>query len=519
MSAGNEFEADVAEGFGFESLVLDLAAGFVNLAPEGVDQAIEDCLHHIVEALRLDRSTLFQRSGDDLVMTHSWAVPGLDPFPKMWGRADLPWAFARMMAGESMVFSRLDDLPAEAAIDRAVLERFGPRSNATIPLAADGQIIGALAFGSRRTERTWPIPVLRQLRLVAHMVAGVLARRDTDRQLRAALAENEELRARLERENGYLREQARTLGGAPRLVGLGGSMQRVMSLVERVAPTDAPVLIMGETGVGKELVAEEIHARSARADRTLVTVNCAALAPTLIEAELFGREKGAYTGALSRQIGRFELAHGSTLFLDEVCELPLELQAKLLRVLQDGTFERLGSPRSLHADVRVIAATNRDLEQAIAAGRFRADLYFRLAVVPVVVPPLRERPDDILLLVRAIVDEVGRKMGRRIDAIDEDSLAGLKRYPWPGNVRELRNVVERAIILGSEGKLWIELPERRSAAAASVTLEDMERHHIVRILDQTGWRVRGTEGAAKLLGLPPSTLETRMAKLGIRRPS
>jgi len=517
---GSDVSADVAERLRFEALVIDLAAGFLNLEPERVDQAIEHCLRHIVEALGLDRSTLFQRSGDDLVVTHSWAVPGQDRFPKVWGRTELPWCFGQAMAGESIVFSRLDDLPADAAIDKAVIQRFGPRSNATMPLTAGGHIIGALAFGSMRTERTWPPAVLDRLRSVAHMVAGVLARRDMDRQLRAALAENEQLRARLERENRYLREQARTLAGAPRLVGQGPAMQRVLSLVERVAPTDAPVLITGETGVGKELVAEEIHARSARADRTLVKVNCAALAPTLIEAELFGREKGAYTGALSRQIGRFELAHGSTLFLDEVCELPLDLQAKMLRVLQDGTFERLGSPRSLRADVRIIAATNRDLEQAVADGRFRADLYFRLAVVPIAVPPLRERSEDLPLLVRAIVDQVGRKMGKRIEAIDESRLAGLRRYAWPGNVRELRNVVERAIILGSEGKLWIDLPERRTMATpASLTLEDMERHHIVRILDQTGWRVRGTEGAAKVLGLPPSTLETRMAKLGIRRPS
>jgi transcriptional regulator with GAF, ATPase, and Fis domain len=252
----------------------------------------------------------------------------------------------------------------------------------------------------------------------------------------------------------------------------------------------------------------------------MVKLNCAALAPTLIEAELFGREKGAYTGALTRQMGRFELAHGSTLFLDEVCELPLDLQPKLLRVLQDGEFERLGSPRSIRADVRIVAATNRDLEQEVAAGRFRADLYFRLAVFPVVVPPLRERCEDIPPLVRALVDEVGRKMGKRIEAIDESSLAELRRYTWPGNVRELRNVIERAIILNSEGTLRIELPQRRgTATTASLLLEDVERSHIVRILELAGWRVRGAQGAATVLGLPPSTLETRMAKLGIRRPS
>src|SRR5262245_41976402 len=342
---GGDVTSDVAERLRFEALVNDLAAGFVNLEPERVDQTIEDCLRRIVEALGLDRSTLAQRSGDDLVVTHSWAVPGQVPFPKVLGRADLPWMFAQLTVGASVVFSRLDDLPADAAIDKATVRRLGPRSNVTVPLRVGGEIIGALGFGSMRTERTWPPAVLDRLRSVAHMVAGVLARRDTDRQLRAALAENEQLRARLERENRYLREQARSTPGVPQLVGQGSAMQQVLSLVERVAPTDAPVLLLGETGVGKELVAEEIHARSARAQRTLVKVNCAALAPTLIEGEPFGREKGAYTGALNRQIGRFELAHGSTLFLDAVCELPVDLQAKILRVLQDGTFERLRSPQ------------------------------------------------------------------------------------------------------------------------------------------------------------------------------
>src|SRR5262249_39037120 len=224
---------------------------------------IDDRLRRIVEALDLDRSTLAQRSGDDLVVTHSWARPGYGPLPKLWGRTDLPWYFEKLMSGESVVFSRVDELPAAAASERAVAQRVGQKSNATIPLAAGGEIIGALAFGTTRTERTWPPTVLDRLSSVAHMVAGVLARRRMDAQLRAVYAKVQELQERLERENTYLREQARSTAGAPRLVGQGPSMQRLLSLVERVAPTDAPVLIMGETGVGKELVAEEIHARSA----------------------------------------------------------------------------------------------------------------------------------------------------------------------------------------------------------------------------------------------------------------
>jgi formate hydrogenlyase transcriptional activator len=506
-------------GSRFEGLVIDLAAEFMNLESVRVDDALEDCLRRIVEALRLDRSTLLQRSGDDLVVTHSWAFPGHAPFPQTWGRTELPWCFEQVMRGASIVFARVDDLPAAAAVDKALLERLGPKSNVTIPLIIGGDTMGALAFGSMRSERVWSPAVLARLRSVAFMITGVLARRRTEGDLRTALAEVQELRARLEQENHYLREQARGEAGAARIVGQGRAIQELLSLVARVAPTDAPVLITGETGVGKEIVAEAIHARSARAGRTMVTVNCAALAPTLVEAELFGREKGAYTGALTRQIGRFELAHGSTLFLDEVSEIPHDLQAKLLRVLQNGEFERLGSPRTLHADVRIIAATNRDLDQAVSEGRFRADLYFRLAVFPVMVPPLRERPEDILPLVLSIVDEIGRKMGRHIDVIDEDSLAELRGYAWPGNIRELRNLVERAIILGDDRTLRIDLPQRReSATSEHLTLEGVERHHILRMLENAGWRVRGAHGAAQLLGLRPSTLETRMVKLGIRRP-
>jgi formate hydrogenlyase transcriptional activator len=507
-------------GVRFESLVIDLAAGFINVDPGRVDLVIEDCLRRIVEALGLDRSTLFQRSGDDLVVTHSWAAPGFDPFPKASGRDQLPWCYARVMSGEGVVFSRIDDLPEEAAIDKAVMRRVGPVSNASFPLVVGDQVLGVLAFGSMRTERSWSPTVLDRLHSVAHMVVGVLARKHTDQQLRAALAQVGELRERLERENSYLREHARSVAGNVQIVGHGPAIQRVLSLVGQVAPTDAPVLVIGETGTGKELVAEAIHARSARRDRTMVKLNCAALPATLVEAELFGREKGAYTGALTRQMGRFELANGSTLLLDEVSELPLELQAKLLRVLQSGEFERLGNPRTISVDVRIIAATNRDLEQAVAEGRFRADLYFRLAVFPIAVPPLRERPEDIPPLVRSMVDQIARRMGRRIDSVAESSLEQLQRYSWPGNIRELRNVVERAVILADGQGLEIELPERHAkSTTTSFTLEDVERSHILRVLELTGWRVRGANGAGALLGLPPTTLETRMAKLGIRRPA
>jgi transcriptional regulator with GAF, ATPase, and Fis domain len=296
-------------------------------------------------------------------------------------------------------------------------------------------------------------------------------------------------------------------------------MRRVVEQVHQVAATDSTVLLLGETGTGKELLAGEIHERSARRGRQMVRVNCGAIPSTLIESELFGREKGAFTGALARQIGRFELADRSTIFLDEIGDLPLEVQIKLLRVLEEREIERLGSPRTIRVDTRIIAATHRDLERRIADGTFREDLYYRLNVFPIFVPPLRDRGEDIDYLIWRIIGDLSKAFGKRIDSIDEESLVALRRYNWPGNVRELRNVVERAMITAQGPHLAIRLPPPiRGTNGRSTKLADVERDHIRSVLESTGWRVRGASGAAERLGLKPTTLETRMAKLGLRRP-
>jgi transcriptional regulator with GAF, ATPase, and Fis domain len=288
--------------------------------------------------------------------------------------------------------------------------------------------------------------------------------------------------------------------------------------VEQVARTESTVLIHGETGTGKELLARAIHRISDRSARPMVKVNCAALPSTLIESELFGREKGAYTGALTRQVGRFEIADGATIFLDEISELPLELQVKLLRVLQEGQFERLGSSTTTEVDVRVIAATNRDLEKLVEQGAFRDDLFYRLNVFPIHVPPLRERREDIPQLVWSFIEEYSERMGKRIDSIPRRSMETLQHYAWPGNVREIRNTVERAMILCTGNVLRIEPPTTpESKAFQNQTLEEVQRAHILQVLEQTGWKVRGKNGAAEVLGLKPSTLESRMSKLGIKR--
>ena len=342
-------------------------------------------------------------------------------------------------------------------------------------------------------------------------------------ELKTALEENRRLKDRFQQENIYLRNEISERQRS-QIVNGSRAMRLILTQIQQVAPTQASVLIMGESGTGKELVATAIHEASPRKDRAMIRVNCAAIPTALIESELFGREKGAYTGALSKQIGRFELADGSTLFLDEVGELPMDAQAKLLRVLQEKQMERLGNPKTIKVDVRVIAATNRNLSQAVAEGRFREDLYYRLNVFPIQVPPLRDRREDIPKLIETFIQEFAKAMDKAIDGVAKTSLQMLCDYDWPGNIRELRNVIERAVILANGPILKVALPTDALATAMPlksplVSLEEVERNHIVQVLDSCGWRVRGLGGAAAVLRLNPTTLESRMNKLGIRRPS
>ncbi len=339
--------------------------------------------------------------------------------------------------------------------------------------------------------------------------------------LKEVLEEVEKLKNRLQAENLYLQEELKLNHNFEEIIGSSGTLKKTLRMVERVATTDATVLILGETGTGKELIARAIHNLSTRSARPLVKINCASLPTELIESELFGHEKGAFTGAIARRAGRFELADGGTVFLDEIGDLPLKLQAKLLRVLQEGEFERLGSSRTLKVDVRVIAATNRDLSQAINEGTFREDLYYRLNVFPVTLPSLRERPDDVPLLVRHFVKKYSKRMGRPIDTIPQPVMETLERYAWPGNVRELENIIERAVILADEATLQLDdTLEAKTAlpTARTGTLEDVERTHILQTLEATHWRIRGKRGAAEILDINPSTLRSRMQKLGIERP-
>jgi formate hydrogenlyase transcriptional activator len=347
------------------------------------------------------------------------------------------------------------------------------------------------------------------------------------------------LKERLEAENVYLRTEVSGVHRYGELVGQSEGILKVLQQINQVAGTDMTVMVLGETGTGKELVARAVHGQSMRRERPLVKVNCSALPGELIESELFGHEKGAFTGATARQVGRFELADGGTIFLDEVGDLPLKLQAKLLRVLQEGEFERLGSGKTIKVDVRVIAATNRNLAEALQRGRFRPDLYYRLNVYPIGLPALRERVEDVGLLAETFLREASRRLGRVFDPISEEVLEALKSYEWPGNVRELQNVIERAAVISSGRQLqlpeqwatvdsWNALtnvsmsttgvrhPDKRPLDEGS--LDEVGRNYIIQILEQTRWRIEGPKGAATILGLNPSTLRSRMLKLGIRRP-
>jgi PAS domain S-box-containing protein len=335
-------------------------------------------------------------------------------------------------------------------------------------------------------------------------------------ELRRSHEEVKKLRDQLELENIYLQQEHRVQQGSGRIIGESPALMEVLKMVEQVAPAGTTVLVEGETGTGKELIAQRIHELSPRHDRPMVKVNCAALPSTLVESELFGHEKGAYTGAASRAPGRFEVANGSTLLLDEIAELPLELQAKLLRVLEEGQFERVGSSKTMTTDVRVIAATNRDIRAEVESGRFRRDLFFRLAVFPIRVPPLRERLDDVPLLVWSIVDELGVGMNKSVERIRREDMERLKRHGWPGNVRELRNVVERALILCTGPTLSVELPAGLPLADDVVlSMDEVQRRHILKALETAGGRIRGSGGAAELLGMKPTTLRSRMQRLGL----
>jgi len=639
----------------FERLLSDLSARFVNVSCEQVDGEIERALKIILHFFQVDRCGLLRvlPGKASWLITHAACSEHVPPVPEgvELPRSINPWGYDKLTRKREVVsFSRPEDMPADADVDKKTWIEWGIRSNLTIPILTGETVTHLIAINSVKSERVWPEEFVPRLRLLGEIFANALERRNAERALREGeerlslaasssgtgmwimntdtrsvwvtdqlrklfqfapdeelsfdrftevihpddrkivresvrqsletgerlnveyrilhpggnirwivargrpyseepglperlmgvsidvterkemevrlrnqLEEIERLKLQLEKENVYLREELSQGQGFEKIIGSSDALNYVLFRVGQVAPTDATVLILGETGTGKGLVANAIHGLSFRKDRPMMTVNCAALPANLIESELFGREKGAFTGAHARQAGRFEVVDGGTIFLDEIGELPLELQSKLLRVLQDGEFERLGSAKTIKVDVRVIASTSRDLKEEVRTGRFREDLFYRLNVFPVSIPPLRKRADDIPQLMRFFVDKYSRKIGRRIETIPKTSMKALEGYHWPGNVRELEHVIERAVITttGPVLQLADRLEPLTDSDATDKSLKDlaaMEREHILRVLSETGWKIEGAKGAASILNLHPSTLRFRIKKLGIKRP-
>jgi transcriptional regulator with GAF, ATPase, and Fis domain len=648
-------ETECAGPVRFDTLLAALSSRFVNLSPGDVDSAIDDALRRICGPLGVDFAALWEWSADErhvLTLTHCYVTEGGPPAASHQREEHFPWIRQQVQAGITVALSSLEELPAEAAVDRASGERLQIKSALGVPLSVGGSPpTGILGFNTVRAPRVWSDDVVEQLRLVAQVFANALARKRHDlslhrsesrleaaaelaglgfyevdfasrvayfderlrrllgtppdrmdgfgpmehflehvhpedhpvvmrhraqlhdgtleraaieyrylhptrgemwirhvarigsrdaagwvltsygvirdisdrrhagEALRKSYAEIARLKDRLEAERDYLKAEI----GASRLheeiTGQSAAIRKVLRQAEQVAPTPSSVLVLGETGTGKERLAQCIHRLSPRHNQVMVKVNCAALPAGLIESELFGREKGAYTGAMARQVGRFEIANASTLFLDEIGEVSLELQSKLLRVLESGEFERLGSPRTIKVDVRLIAATNRDLADDVRKGRFREDLYYRLNVFPIRIPPLRERQEDIPQLVWTILGELNARMGKRITQVSRKTMEALQRQSWPGNVRELRNVLEHAVIVTAGETLAPPTFDDARPAAAGQTLAESERDHILGVLERTGWRIKGANGAAEVLGLKRGTLYGRMRKLGIPLPA
>jgi formate hydrogenlyase transcriptional activator len=516
----------------FEMLLSDISATYINIAPAEVEKVIRGHLGRLAQFFGTDRCALYVFDKEsDLFRTDEpliwWPEEDNHLFVDLrkWfdeGQRDMHahfrYFFDKWRKGESLEIPSLDVLPPEADEMKVFYEKFGVKSALSIPFQVEGSPVAALVITDTRRAHRWPRELIPRLRLCGEIFGNALARKQSEETIARAFSEIKELKNRFESDYLYLREEMAFERGFGDVVGASVSMRRVLSQSRQVASANATTLLLGETGTGKGLIARTIHHLSTRADRPLIQVNCAALSPLLIESELFGHERGAFTGATTRRAGRFELAKGTTLFLDEIGDLPLGLQAKLLRVLQEGEFERVGGIDTLKSDARVIAATNRDLEKEVKEGGFRKDLWYRLSVFPIHIPPLRERIDDIPLLVEWLVSKYGRALGNRFDSVPLKTLKALQRYSWPGNVRELENVIERAVITSPKGHLKIEVPEdSRPVGQVGRPLEQVERDHVLRVLDFTGWVIEGPKGAARSLGLNPATLRSRMKKLNIKR--
>lgn len=497
-----------------ERVARDACARLAQGTPESVHDRLREVLSRLVEELILEGGLLFLPLESQIGSIAIGSLPASKrALSEFLGRSQL-----QSVTGQSKILAVADPPHGPTAVlpadDHLHLWALGIRTLVVVPLYPQDISRGAIAMYSQRAQPQLAAGTLAPLTSVADAIRAAL---DGGRAGRTDDPSRSDMVPRRPAPPG---DEAERPAQEDLLIGESAAWRYVVFRLDQVAGTSASVLLLGETGTGKELVARAIHRRSSRAAGKFVALNCAALPPTLVESELFGRERGAFTGAHSSQVGRFELAHRGTLFLDEVGDLPSELQPKLLRVLQEGQLERLGSARTVDVDVRVVAATNRDLTEEVRQNRFRDDLYYRLNVFPITLPSLRDRREDIPLLAQHLTNRFARAMRKTVRPISDAVARALQQYDWPGNVRELENVIHRAMILSSDGTVSlgdIALSAVRVSTSAGTTLEEIERTHIQRMLSTTLWRIEGRRGAAELLGMKPSTLRSRLRKLGIRR--
>ncbi len=511
----------------FERILSNISSDFANFNTENFDKHIGHALEQIGLFLDADRGNVRLKDNDMISsrnrpIHYHWTREGVTPLPKYKNTYEIfPWCANQLLNEKALLFLKLDELPEEAAFDKESMRRVGIKSCVSVPITIAGSIIGDLAMVSVNEHRNWSKEIIPRLRLVGEIFANTIVRNEKERKMAKAFDEIKALKSQIEADCSYLQEEIELAYDHYNMIGRSDAFKSVIFKIQQIVDMDTTVLISGETGTGKELVARAIHGNSKRKHRPMIKVNCAALSSHLIESELFGHEKGSFTGAHERRIGRFEHADGNTIFLDEIGELPLESQTKLLRVLQEGELERLGSSHTIKVDVRVIAATNRNLDDEVKQGRFRQDLWYRLNIFPIDMPPLRQRTEDIPLLVEWFVNKYNKKLGRSVQKIPLTVLKNLQNYEWPGNIRELENTIERGIIFSRGATL--QLPAPLSVAKnlpqkshKQYTLDEMQREYILKTLEETKWRVSGPAGAAKILGLPPSTLKSRMIKLKIK---